>query len=244
MTGDRPRWEHERPRGPEALVRRTRPPPPPGAAHVAPRNRLKTAGRPHRRPPPRGLRLATQPGACAERPRRRTCGNVAHGEQAHARVAVHRPLEGLAVGLAAVVHEARVVALGAGVDDAVLQRTTPVSRPRPGDCHRPETRRTAAVGLKTVVPHVHSDGTPPKQSCFSCSRRQGWATGSGRALVTTGRRAGASTSRQVTEKSVRTVDAAGREHTDRSLAENRTDPHGVGVGRQQVALTGPIGRTS
>ena len=48
------------------------------------------------------------------------CGDVAHSEQAHACVPVHRPLEGLAAGLAAVVHEPGVVPLGAGIDDAVL----------------------------------------------------------------------------------------------------------------------------
>lgn len=52
---------------------------------------------------------------------RATCRNVADGEQAHARVSVHRPLLCLAVGLAAVVHEAGVVPFWAGVNDAVLQ---------------------------------------------------------------------------------------------------------------------------
>ena len=46
--------------------------------------------------------------------------DVDQGEQPHARVPAHRPLLGLTVGLAAVVHEARVVALGPGIDDPVL----------------------------------------------------------------------------------------------------------------------------
>lgn len=52
-----------------------------------------------------------------------TCRDVHQGEEPHPGVPVHRPLLGLAVGLAAVVHEARVVPLGPGVDDAVLRRT-------------------------------------------------------------------------------------------------------------------------
>lgn len=51
-----------------------------------------------------------------------TCRDVADGEQADARVPVHRPLLRLAVGLAAVVHEARVVPLGPRVDDPVLHQ--------------------------------------------------------------------------------------------------------------------------
>lgn len=103
-----------------------------------------------------------------------TCGDVTHGEQAHARVPVHRPLEGLTVGLAAVVHEPGVIPLGAGVDDAVLQGTTWASRP----VARPALTRGSActdggVELETVVSHGCSDGTPPNQSCFSGSRRAG-----------------------------------------------------------------------
>ncbi|TNN39150.1 hypothetical protein EYF80_050679 [Liparis tanakae] len=47
-----------------------------------------------------------------------TFWDVAHGEEADPRVAVHRPLLRLAVGLTAVVHEAGVVPLGPGVNDA------------------------------------------------------------------------------------------------------------------------------
>lgn len=49
-----------------------------------------------------------------------TYWDVADGEEADACVAVHRPLLRLTVGLTAVVHEARVVPFGPGVDDAVL----------------------------------------------------------------------------------------------------------------------------
>lgn len=49
---------------------------------------------------------------------------MADGKQAHARVSVHRPLLRLAVGLTAVVHEARVVPLRPGVDDPVLHQQT------------------------------------------------------------------------------------------------------------------------
>lgn len=49
-----------------------------------------------------------------------TYWDVADGEEADPRVPVDRPLLSLAVGLTAVVHEAGVVALGPGVDDAVL----------------------------------------------------------------------------------------------------------------------------
>ena len=50
--------------------------------------------------------------------------DVDQGEQPHARVPAHRPLLGLTVGLAAVVHEARLVALGPGIDDPVLEPAT------------------------------------------------------------------------------------------------------------------------
>jgi len=52
-----------------------------------------------------------------------TFWDVTDGEQADPRVAVHRPLLRLAVGLTAVVHEARVVPLRPGVNDAVLKTT-------------------------------------------------------------------------------------------------------------------------
>ena len=59
-----------------------------------------------------------------------TGGDVHEGEQPHARVPAHRPLLGLTVGLAAVVHEARLVALGPGVDDPVLEPATQRRAPR------------------------------------------------------------------------------------------------------------------
>lgn len=49
-----------------------------------------------------------------------TYWDVADGEQADARVAIHRPLLCLTVGLTAVVHEARIVSLWASIDDPVL----------------------------------------------------------------------------------------------------------------------------
>lgn len=51
-----------------------------------------------------------------------TYWDVADGEEADARVAVHRPLLRLTVGLTAVVHEAGVVPFGPRVDDAVLEQ--------------------------------------------------------------------------------------------------------------------------
>ena len=59
-------------------------------------------------------------GASRGTARPRTGGDVDDGEQPHPHLPVHRPLLRLQVRLAAVVHEARVVAAGAGVDDAVL----------------------------------------------------------------------------------------------------------------------------
>lgn len=111
----------------------------------------------------------------------RTCGDVAHGEQPHAGVAVHRPLEGLAVGLAAVVHEAGVVAFGAGVDDAVLQRATRFpAAVTAGGPHSflegvlpSQNHWTARAVLETMVSHVHSDRTPPIQARFCGSWRMG-----------------------------------------------------------------------
>lgn len=57
---------------------------------------------------------------------RLTYWDVTDGEQADPRVAVHRPLLRLTVGLTAVVHEARVVSFRTGVDDPVLQRVTEI----------------------------------------------------------------------------------------------------------------------
>lgn len=54
---------------------------------------------------------------------RLTCWDVTDGEQADPRVAVHRPLLRLTVGLTAVVHEARVVSLRTGINDPVLKNT-------------------------------------------------------------------------------------------------------------------------
>lgn len=90
-----------------------------------------------------------------------TCRDVTHGKQAHTRVPVHRPLEGLAVGLAAVVHEPGVVAFGAGVDDAVLQAQPGQARARAraGRLGGP-ARDSRAVALATVVSCVYSDRSP------------------------------------------------------------------------------------
>ena len=82
----------------------------------------------------------------------RTCGDVTHGEQAHARVPIHCPLEGLAVGLAAVVHEPGVVPLGAGVDDAVLQGTTRASRGPCGAASAPPRLCPARIAVSHWKP--------------------------------------------------------------------------------------------
>ena len=49
-----------------------------------------------------------------------TGGDVHEGEQPHARVPAHRPLLGLTVGAAAVVHKAGGVPSGPCIDDAIL----------------------------------------------------------------------------------------------------------------------------
>lgn len=51
-----------------------------------------------------------------------TYWDVTDGKQTDTRVAVHRPLLRLTVGLAAVVHEARVVPLRTSINDPVLQK--------------------------------------------------------------------------------------------------------------------------
>lgn len=50
-----------------------------------------------------------------------TCSDVHQSEQSHPRVSADRPLLRLTVGLAAVVHEASLVALRPGVDYSVLK---------------------------------------------------------------------------------------------------------------------------
>lgn len=52
-----------------------------------------------------------------------TFRDVLQSKEAHPGVPVHRPLLGLTVRLAAVIHEAGLVPLGPGIDDPVL--TTP-----------------------------------------------------------------------------------------------------------------------
>lgn len=118
---------------------------------------------------PRAPAHHTPPPAAAGR----TCRDVAHGEQAYARVPVHRPLEGLAVGLAAVVHEPRVVALGAGIDDAVLQ-----TRRVRGASRRPRAAGLAYAGvaLATVASCAPSDRSPQSSPVAVAPGGQGGAT--------------------------------------------------------------------
>lgn len=50
-----------------------------------------------------------------------TFWDVLQSKQAHPGVSIHRPLLSLAVWLAAVVHESRLVPLGSGINDPVLE---------------------------------------------------------------------------------------------------------------------------
>lgn len=50
-----------------------------------------------------------------------TCFNVTQGKKTNTGIAIHRPFLSLTVGLAAMIHEPRVVSFGASIDDSVLQ---------------------------------------------------------------------------------------------------------------------------
>lgn len=92
----------------------------------------------------------------------------------HARVPAHRPLEGLFVKLAAVVHEPGVIPLGAG---AMMRSqkghdSAATARGEASATRGPAPHGIEGVELETVVSHGHLMGHPKPASCFSGSRRR------------------------------------------------------------------------